>query len=255
MRIKEGKILNILLSATTILGLLVIWLISAIIVNEGLILPLPWEAFVDMFILMGEGSFWLNLMASLGRSLIAFGLSFIFALGLAVLVKFLKFSSPIIKMFIAILRAIPTIAIILILLLWTNSRVASIVVTMLVVLPTMFSMMQVSLDNVDGDIIEMCTLYKIPKKVVFYKYIIPIMLPSILKSIGSALALNIKLIVASEVLAGTANSIGNMMSQSKIYFETSRLFALVLIMIIIAVVIEMIFNLISTKVGRKYGIK
>ncbi|MGN0961498.1 MAG: ABC transporter permease [Christensenellales bacterium] len=251
---KYNKFLNIILSIFTIIGLILIWFLGSVVVDESLILPNPFETLIQIFNLFGMGEFWLGLLSSLTRSLIAFLLSFTIGLGLAILVKFCKVSSPIINIIVAIIRAMPTIAVILLLLLWTNSKVASVVVTMLVVLPTMFSMMQVALNKIDNEILQMCKIYNIPKKTVFFKYIFPIILPTIFSSIGSSLALNIKLIVASEVLAGTANSIGNMMSQSKIYFETPRLFALVIIMIIIAVVIELIFNLISKKVGKNNGI-
>lgn len=254
--IKDKKnLLNIALTLVTIIGLIVVWLISALAIGEEIILPTPFETISEVFLLMKESGFWLGLLSSLGRSLIAFLISFVLGFALAVLVKFYKFSAPVVKVIVAILRAIPTIAIVLLLLLWTNSRLASMIVTMLVVLPTIFSMMQVALTKIDYDIIEMCKIYNVPKKKIFLKYIMPIILTEILRAIGSVLSLNIKLIVASEVLAGTANSIGSMMSQSKIYFETSRLFALVIIMISIAVIIELVFNIISTKVGKKNGLE
>lgn len=255
MKTKNIKWLNISLSIITIVGLISIWAISSIIVNENLILPSPFLAFGEMFKLLGEGGFWLSLLGSLGRALIAFLISFVLGLGLAILVKFSKISQPIINIIVALIRAIPTIAVVLLLLLWTNSKVASVVVTMLVVLPTMFSLMRVALDKIDNEILDMCKLYNLPKKVIFSKYIIPSILPHVLSGMGSTLSLNIKLIVASEVLAGTAKSIGNLMLQAKTYFETSRLFALVIIMIIVAVTIEMLFNLISSKVGKIYGVK
>ena len=161
-------------------------------------------------------------------------------------------SAKIIEPIISILRALPTIAIILLLLFWTNSKVAPVIVTMLVVLPTMFSSMQEALNKIDKDIIDMMKIYNISKKDMFLKYILPIIMPSTIRAIGSGLALNIKLIVAAEVIAGTARSIGNMMSEAKIYFETAELFAMVVLMIILSVTIELVFTKIASKVGGKY---
>lgn len=252
---KCNKVLNLILPIATILVILLVWLVGALLIKEAIILPTPKSTFTRMFELLGEGNFWRNLIGTMLRSLVAFVVSFILGLSLAICVKFSKFSRPIIKIIVSILRAMPTIAVILLLLLWTNSKVASVVVTMLVVLPTVFSAMQDALSKIDGDIIAMLKLYNVSKKEMFIKYILPIIMPSTIRTIGSGLALNIKLIVASEVIAGTARSIGNMMTEAKIYFETAELFAIVIFMIIISVTIELVFAKIAEKVGGKYESK
>lgn len=250
----KDKRLQYLIFFSTIFAILIIWQVSSLLIGESLILPSPIDTINTSFSLLGTGEFWLALLSTLGRSLIAFLLSFLIALLLANLVNVNKLSGIAIKTIVAILRAIPTIAIILLLLLWTNSKVASVVVTMLVVLPTIFNMTIVMYSKVDRDVLDMCKVFSVSKKNTISKYLIPVILPTMLQTIGSTMSLNIKLIVAAEVLAGTANSIGNMMSESKIYFEISRLFALVVIMILIAVAIELIFNLFAKKVSKKYGI-
>ncbi len=249
---KVNKVFNLIVPFLTILAILLIWFLGANVVDESLILPTPSQAFDSVVELLGNGNFWYNLGSTLGRSLIAFLISFLMGLFLAICVKFSNITKSIITIIVSIIRAMPTIAIILLLLLWTNSKVASVVVTMLVVLPTIFSAMQGALDKIDGEIIEAMKIYHISKKDMFFKYILTIILPSILSTIGSGLALNIKLIVASEVIAGTARTIGNMMVESKIYFETAQLFAIVIIMIVISVTIELVFAKISDKVGGKY---
>lgn len=255
MKLKNNtKLFNILISSVTVIGLLLIWLIGAIVVDESIILPTPINAIGESFRLLWSGDFWLALLGTLGRAMIAFVVSFLIGVGLAIIVKFSHISRPIINIIISIIRAIPTIAVVLLLLLWTDSKIASMVVTMLVVLPMVYSMAEVALNRIDKDIIDMMKLYNISKKKILFKYIVPVISPEIMRMIGSVFSLNIKLIVASEVLAGTANSIGNLMQQSKMYFETPKLFALVIIMIIIAVIIEQIFNIISSKMRKRYGI-
>lgn len=256
MKIKKiNKSLNICLPILTILVLTLIWFIAAKIVNEDIILPTPVSVLAKTFGVLGTGEFWINFINTLGRGVFAFGISFILGTALAILVSFSKISKPIVGVIVSIIRAMPTIAVILLLLLWSNSKVASVVVTMLVVLPTMYTSMQVSLGKVDSDIITMMKSFKISKKAQYTKYILPITLPSTIQTIGSGLSLNLKLIVAAEVIAGTARSIGNMMTEAKVYFETAELFAIVLIMVIFAVTIELIFHKIAEKMGGKYESK
>ena len=82
---------------------------------------------------------------------------------------------------------------------------------------------------------------------------IPIILPTVVVVIGSGISLNIKLMVAAEVLSQTVNSLGLLMQQSKIYFETATLFALVITSIISGIIIESVGNFIAKKLRGKYA--
>ena len=101
----------------------------------------------------------------------------------------------------------------------------------------------------------MLNFYKVSKKTQFSRYIIPTIIPSLIETIGSGLALNIKLMVAAEVIAGTAKSIGQLMNQAKVYFETANLFALVIIVIVVAVGIELICGRVANRIRVEYGTK
>lgn len=256
MRIKKSNlILNLILPILTILGIFLIWFFASIIVNEEIILPTPIDTIKELFRLFGEKVFWVGIGGTLIRSFVAFTSSFIIASGLALLTKYSKVGKSIIAIIVSIIRALPTIAVILLLLLWTNSKVASIIVTMIVILPTIYNSQLQGLNVIDPEILEMFKVYGVSKKVQFKKYILPQVTPPMIETIGSGLSLNIKLIVASEVIASVGRSIGQLMNESKVYFETAQLFALVLIIIVIAVIIEFLSHVIAGKFRRKYGNK
>ncbi|MBQ7351626.1 MAG: ABC transporter permease subunit [Clostridia bacterium] len=239
---KTNKYLNIILPLAIILLFVGVWFLSYVVVGEEIIIPSPINVLKEIFLLFGRWYFWKCLAGTLLRALCAFCVSFVLAWGLVLIFKFCPNMRLCVRIFISICRALPTIAIILILLLWTTSNVASISVTIFVVLPVIFSSILDSLDKIDPQIIDMFRVFKISKKTQMQKYIIPQLIPSTIETIGRGFSLNLKLIVASEVLAGVAKSIGSMMSQSKIYFETAELFALVIITIILAVLIELVFS-------------
>jgi len=79
---------------------------------------------------------------------------------------------------------------------------------------------------------------------------LPQALPSVFTAIGSGISLNFKLMVAAEVLAQTAKSIGYMLNVSKAYFETAEMMALVVIAILFGVIVESVFNFIAKKTER-----
>ena len=149
--------------------------------------------------------------------------------------------SPIISFF----RALPTIAVVLLLLMWTNSFIAPIVVTSLVVLPTVYSSLKEAFFSVDKDLIRVLKLYGVDKKTLLKKVYFPSVLPSVLSTVGGGFSLNLKLMVAAEVIAGTANSLGSMLNSSKVNFATAKMIALVVITVVIGIIIEAIFNSVS----------
>ncbi|MBR2616799.1 MAG: hypothetical protein IKC56_00995 [Clostridia bacterium] len=58
------------------------------------------------------------------------------------------------------------------------------------------------------------------------------------RSVSATLALNLKLMVAAETLAGTARSIGHSMMISSIYFETATLMALTVITVFLSLLMQ-----------------
>ncbi len=250
MKTKTDKILNIILPIISIGCIIVVWAISASAIGNEFILPtlsLTFNALINLF---ADGGFYLSVLGTLLRSLIAFFLSFVIGLILAILSNKYKRARSVIKPIISIVRALPTIAVVLFLLLWTNSFVAPVVVTMLVVLPTMFTNISTALESVDKKQIEMCKLYNVKNRDVLSRVIIPQITPSILTVIGAGISLNLKLMVATEVLSYTARSLGYILITSKMYFETATMFAVVFVTVVIGVLVELVFNLISKKVGK-----
>lgn len=256
MKLKKSNLIaNILIPILTILGIVLVWFFASWVVGSEIVLPSPIDTLKELFVLMGSGKFWLGLGGTILRGVIAFAVSFVLATTLALVSYKYKWSRTTIGLLIAILRALPTVAIILLLLLWTTSRIAAVVVTMIVVLPTLYSAIMQTFIGIDIDIVEMLNFYKVPKKIQFSKYIVPTITPSMIETIGGGMALNIKLMVAAEVIAGTARSIGQLMNQAKVYFETANLFALVIIVIVLAVAIELICRLIANRIRVKHGTK
>ena len=95
----------------------------------------------------------------------------------------------------------------------------------------------------------MCSVFNVSKKDKLKKVIIPQIVPDVLRSIGTGLSLNLKLIVAAEVLSNTANCMGYLMNTAKVYFETASMICLVLIIVVIGLIIETVFNTLAKKVG------
>ncbi len=247
---KLNRALNLILPLLPVIAIVVLWAISARSVNNDMLLPTVKQTFTALIDLFKDKQFYISLLGTILRSLVAFILSFSIAFILAVLsVKnavFRKVTSPVVK----IMRALPTIAIILLLLLWTNSIIAPIVVTTLVVLPTSYTHLESAFSSLDKTVSEAGRVDGAGEIDVFLKVELPQALPSVFTAIGSGISLNFKLMVAAEVLAQTAKSIGYMLNVSKAYFETAEMMALVVIAILFGVIVESVFNFIAKKTER-----
>lgn len=248
----KNKVLSILLPFVSVLLILIFWSVASYFVGSEFVLPnikLTLKSFFSLFI---DNAFYNALLFTLLRSFIAFFISFVLAFLSAFLSiksqNFKKFLSP----FFSICRALPTIAVVLLLLFWTTSFFAPIIVCILVVLPTLYLELTSAFLSVDKDALIMCKVFNVKKGEMIKKVYIPQVLPQMFMSIGGGLSLNIKLMVASEVLSQTAVSLGLMLNTSKVYFETAKMIALVLVVVIIGVVIEKIFYILSKRAEKIY---
>ncbi len=246
---KINKWLNIILPVISVLAVVAVWAVAAAITGSEYILPSVCQTAVAFFELFGSGKFYVAILMTFLRSIIAFSLSFIIAFCLAFLAKKSDKAERALAPIISVIRALPTIAVVLLLLFWTSSNIAPVIVTMLVVLPTVYTGARNALDGVDEGALEMCKVFKVSKKDVFYKVQFPQVAPPTLKLIGSGLSLNLKLMVAAEVLSATVKSIGNMLNFASYNGEIADMLALVVVIVVIGVAIEGLFNIISRKVG------
>lgn len=250
MKERKDKLLNLILPFISVLSIFVLWAVASKEIGSEYILPSVTDTFSALIGLFKEPSFYASLLGTLTRSLIAFSISFALAFIFAVLAITFKYFERIIAPVISFLRALPTIAVVLLLLFWTNSKVAPVIVTLLVVLPTCYTYIKTAFESVDKTTVEAGLVDGANKKQAFLRVTLPQALPAVYSAVGSGFSLNLKLMVAAEVLSATANSLGYMLNVSKAYFEIATMIALVVITVIIGCTIEFLFNALSKKAGK-----
>ena len=247
---KSEKILNLIIPLISVLCIAVLWAIVALVVNNVYLMPGFFTTLTEVFRLFSTLEFYSAFLGTILRTLI----SFIMALSFALVLSFLTFENKRAKSAIApiisIIRVLPTIAVVLLLLVWTNSFIAPIVVTFLVVFPTIYLNIESAIKSIDYDQIESSKTFGADDKYIFKKVVFPQILPNFFSAVGAGLALNLKLMVAAEVLALTVNSMGNLLQLAKLYDQMVTMMALVLVTVIFGLIIEGVFSYISKKVGK-----
>lgn len=230
---------NTLYALGAVILLLVLWVVAHAVLGNELLVPALPATLRAVVALLGKGAFWRAFSASLLRVLVAFCISFVFALAFAVLAYVLPAVARVLAPFISFLRSLPTLCVLLIILLWTDAGVAPVVVAFLSLFPMLYAGLSAGLCAVDKEFLEMSRVYRVPFKRRLAGLYLPSVLPYAVREGTAGLSFALKLVVSAEVLAGTYKSLGFFMQEAKTYLETPTLFALVLITFVTGLLLEL----------------
>ncbi|MDE5617183.1 MAG: ABC transporter permease subunit, partial [Clostridia bacterium] len=207
--------LNVVLPIATLLAVMAIYAIISKAVGIKLLAPSLSSVAKEFFSLFAQAEFYKAVGGTLGRAIAAYLLEFVFAVLFA---AFSKGCPPLKRAFsplIALVRVMPTMSIILLAIIWFNSYQSVILVAFCVIFPMLYTGFCDALDSVDKGLIEMAEIYNVDRKNRVLKLYLPQALPGAFTSIKSSVGLNLKLVIAAEVLAQTAQSVGVFMHLSK----------------------------------------
>ena len=232
------KYQNALLSLTAIVALWLAWIVAYYIVRNEYVLPSFWDAFAEVGRILTDASFWRAFWNTFLRTLWAFLASMALGIVMAVcahLVKGLRaFFAPI----ISVVRTVPTMAVILMLLLWTTPNMVPVIVSALVLFPAVYAAALAALDEVGENYGELTRAFRVPLLRRIGKMYLPLAAPVMLKQAGGIFSLGLKVVISGEVLAGTYRSLGGMMQDAQMYLNMPRLMALTLLVVLMGFALE-----------------
>lgn len=220
-----------------------VWLIvAAAVQNEYLVAPVG-ESVKQFFKLFAEPFFWRALGHTLARTVIAYLISFIAALGCACLAVAFKPFAAFMRPVAAFFRTLPTMAVLLLILVWLTPRTAPVAVALLVLFPMTYSQLSEGIAGVDGELLQMAKVYGLPiRRRLAYIYI-PHLAPIAITQTGANLSFGLKLIISAEVMASTRTALGGMISEAQAYINLPRIAALTLVAVAFGILIEFVFRI------------
>lgn len=238
----KGKKLNIIASVTAIALAWLFWSIAAITVkNEALVPPID-RALSEFFALFTTAFFWRALGRTVLRTLVAFLISFAFALVCVIPSCRFKWFTAFMRPVVAIFRSVPTMAVLLLILVWLAPAYAPVAVTFLVLFPTCYTQLKDGVESIDVELLDMAKVYKLNRKTVLGKIYLPTLAPQVISQTGANLSFAIKLVISAEVMSSTSVALGGMMSESiGIYTNYPRLAALTLFAVLFGIAVEVAF--------------
>ncbi len=237
----------------SLLALVALWLgwtIAYYAVRNEYLLPSFSETMVSVGKLFVDGAFWQAFGNTFLRTLWAFALSFVSGAALALLADFRgevrAFFAPV----VSVLRTVPTMAVILVLLLWTSPSVAPVVVSFLVLMPAVYAAALASLDDVEARYGTLAAAYGVSAGRRLWKMKIPLAAPALLKQSGAIASMGLKITISAEVLSNTFRSLGGLMQEAKMFVEMPRLLALTVLAVVLGFALEGLCALVVKLVVR-----
>ena len=239
-KIKLIKDKNKIQVAISCIILLFLWQIIALKINNDIYLPTLGQVFISIKEIILEERFILDVFSTISRCI----LSFAIALVTAFILGIISYSFNIFKNFLtpitSLARSIPNMVLIVLTLIWFNKESAPYIVVFIMVFPVLYDAVLGSMKNIDKGILEMSNLYKISKKDKIFKIYLPAIKFSLLSILSSTISLGFKIVIAGEVYGQPVYGIGAMIQSEKVNFNTTAIFAWIIIIVIISSLLNLI---------------
>lgn len=237
MGTKTKKIIKAIIIA---LIWLIIWEIISLIVGKELLVPSPISVFERLLSLIITGNFWAQIGTSLLRIIIGYVAAIAAGIILGVITAFSEILNSFFEPIAKIIRATPVVSFILLLFVFVAKDNIPAVTAFLMVLPIVWLNVYDGIKHSNKKLLEMAAVFKISKKKKALKIYIPSVMPFFLTAVKTGMGLAWKSGIAAEAIVNPNFGIGTMLHDSKIYLETTDLFAWTVVIIILSIILEKI---------------
>ncbi len=243
------KLSPILYPLASIAFMLLVWHLMFLRVGSEFVFPSIGATLKSIWQYLSNGAFWLALLSTLGRVFSCFAISLLCAIAIGVLAKFAPAIGKILAPVIALFRSAPTVAVmVMLILLVEEPTIVPIIVGLLVVFPMLYASVTASIDQVDKGLVEMCSLYNVPKWQQLKTVYLPTVAPYLLCELPATLSFTVKLIISAEILSYSYQSIGGLIQSANVYQEMASLFALTILSVAFATLLDVAMRIVSKTV-------
>ena len=220
---------------------LALWALCALILaaqGRSLLLPGPGETLRRLAELAATGEFWRYTLASIGR--VTLGIALALCLGVLAAALCARFAAldALLAPAMSAVKATPVASFAILVLVWLPRDAVPVCVAALMVLPVVWANVRAGILGVDGQLLELAHVCRLPRGRVVRRIYVPSVLPGFAAACRSGIGFGWKAGIAAEVLTVPRASMGRMIYESKYYLQTADLFAWTLAVILLSVAIE-----------------
>ena len=240
----KGKTFKLISAVLSLLFWVLVWAVISFRVSNDFLLPSPMDTLTALGNMALTADFWTTAGISLARILI--GILVAVAIGsiAAVLTASVSAADSLLSPMMTVIKATPIASFIVLALLWIDRNSLPVFITVLIVLPVIWSNVSSGIRAVDRGLLEVAKVYKFPLGKRIMRVYVPSVTPYFLAACRASLGMAWKAGIAAEVLLQPMISIGKMISDSRITLETTDLFAWTVVVVILSVLIEKLMILV-----------
>ena len=247
--IKNKKIVRIVLS---VVFWLLVWQLASVAIQEELFLVGPFAVLKTLFHLAAETSFWQTVGFSFIRIICGFALAILLGIVLALLSAVFPWVRTLLYPVMAVMKATPVASFIILALLWIKSANLSVFISLLMVLPIIYTNTLQGILKVDKNLLEMAKVFHLSLgKKILYIYI-PDIMPFFVSACSISLGLCWKSGIAAEVIGLPRGSIGESLYKTKLYLATDELLAWTVVIILISILFERVFLYVLKAIAAQF---
>ncbi len=214
------------------------WHILAVRMGNPLLLPTPLQVLIRLVQLMQSADFWRITAVSIGRILLGVVSAMVLGVVLAVLTTASTLLDALLAPVMTAVKATPVASFAILVLIWLDRDYVPVLICGMMVIPVVWSNVCAGIHSVDPQLLELAKVYRLPRVRVLRRIYVPSVLPYFRAACSSALGMGWKAGIAAEVLTVPRDSMGRMISESKLYLLTEDLFAWTLTVVVLSLVLQ-----------------
>ncbi len=227
--------------ACAVLFALVLWQAAAMLLNETLLMATPLRVVKELCSLVFTSDFWGAIWFSFKRIVLGYFVALAIGSALAVVAAHFRIIETLLWPFISIIKATPVASFIILCLVWLNAKNLSVFISVLMVVPIIYTNVLQGLLATDNKLLEMAQVFRLNWGKKFLYIYFPQLRPYLISACSLSLGIAWKSGVAAEVIGIPDGSIGERLYQAKLYLDSPELFAWTVVIIIVSVAFEKLF--------------
>lgn len=239
--------------AASLVVLILVWKLLAVLVGKDILFPPPERVLGKALALYPTADFLEALWATFLRGGAAFLISLVMGGAVGIAAGLSPVFSAALAPLLTIIRATPVLALILVIVLWFPSDFVPVFAAVLMCFPVMVTSTMAGVKATDPRLLEMATLFKVPRKEQLARLRLPAASPFFLAGAKSSLGMSWKVVVAGEVLVLPIKALGTGMHTARSYIETPEVLAWAAASVLLCGLTEWLFGL-ATKAVSRHGL-
>ncbi len=222
---------------------IIVWHYWSKKIGNEIFLPSPEKTFQTFKQILGEETFWLRITNTLRKIMQGFSWAVVVGFLLGTTASFLTVIRVLADTLMGMIKAVPVASFTILALLFMKSENMAVLVSFIIVLPSVYTNVMTGYDRVERDMKEMSRIYRISVLARIRYMYLPHVLPALFAACQVGIGLAFKSGVSAEVIAQTTQSVGYELYQAKLYLNTDRLFAWTMIIIILSTLFSQLVKL------------